>query len=86
MTRQRHRYHAIYYLAIGALEGVLAGWWVLGLLMALDFQGIGTLIKTVEAGQTMFLLAVLMFGVTFGMAGIAWRIMVLLPYDEGGDE
>ena len=86
MSRATHRYHVIYYVAIGALEGILAGWWVLGLLMALDLQGIGTLIKTVEAGQTMFLLAVVMFAVTFGMAGIAWRIMVLLPYDEGGYE
>ena len=86
MTSERHRYHAIYYVIIGALEGVLAGWWVLGLLMALNVQGIGTLIRTVEAGHTMFLLAVVMFGVTFGMAGIAWRIMVLLPHETGEDE
>ncbi len=34
----------------------------------------------------MFLLAVVMFAVTFGMAGIAWRVMVLLPNEPGEDE
>ena len=34
MNPGRHRYHAIYYVIIGALEGVLAGWWLLGLLMS----------------------------------------------------
>ncbi len=86
MNPGRHRYHAIYYVIIGALEGVLAGWWLLGLLMALDVQGIGTLIQTVDAGHTMFLLAVVMFAVTFGMAGIAWQVMVLLPHEPGEDE
>ena len=34
----------------------------------------------------MFLLAIVMFGVTFGMVGIAWRVRVLLPDEKGEDE
>lgn len=67
------------YMAIGALEGAMAGWVVLGLLMALDVQGIATLIRGTDAGFLMFQLAVVMFAITFGMLGIAWRVMVLLP-------
>ena len=65
---------------------IIAGWVLLGILMTLDIAGIGSLIRRVAEGQTMFLLAIVMFGVTFGMVGIAWRVMVLLPDEKGEDE
>lgn len=87
MTRGKpDPYRLMRYVAIGALEGALAGWVLLALLMALDVQGIGTLIRNVAEGHTMFLLAVIMFGVTFGMVGIGWRVMVLLPLEGEDDE
>lgn len=79
-------YKVVRYVAIGALEGAIAGWVLLGILMTLDIAGIGSLIRRVAEGHTMFLLAVVMFGVTFGMVGIAWRVMVLLPDEKGENE
>ena len=87
MTKTRpDPYKVVRYVAIGALEGAIAGWVLLAALMAFDVQGIGTLIRGVAEGHTMFLLAVVMFGITFGMVGIGWRVMVLLPNEEGEDE
>ena len=81
-----HEYRLPIYVAIGALEGAIAGWFLLGALMMLDIQGIGSLITRVDAGFLMFQLAVIFFGITFGMVGIAWRVMVLLPDEKGDDE
>jgi predicted lipid-binding transport protein (Tim44 family) len=77
-----HRMRLPIYMAIGALEGAMAGWVALGVLMALDIQGIATLVRGTESGFLMFQLAVLMFAITFGMLGIAWRVMVLLPDEK----
>lgn len=79
-------YRLVRYVAIGALEGAIAGWVVLGMFMWLDIAGIASLIRGTEAGFLMFQLAVVMFAITFGMVGIAWRVMVLLPGEKGEDE
>ena len=81
-----HQYRLPIYVAIGALEGAIAGWFTLGALMLLDVQGIGSLIAGVDAGFLMFQLAIIFFGITFGMVGIGWRVMVLLPDEKGDDE
>lgn len=86
MPEPRDPYRVLRYVACGALEGAIAGWVFLFLLMAFDIQNIGTLIETVAEGQLMFILAVVMFGITFGMVGIGWRVMVLLPDEKEDDE
>ncbi len=86
MTRRHDPYRVVRYVVRGALEGAIGGWVLLGCLMALDVQGIATLIRGSDAGFLMFQLAVVMFAITFGSVGIGFRVMVLLPDEEGEDE
>lgn len=79
MRRHDDPYRLVKYVALGALDGVAAGWVFLLALMHLDIGRIGTLIHGSDAGATMLVLALVFFGITFGMVGIAWRVMVLLP-------
>ncbi|MEM6678651.1 MAG: hypothetical protein AAF675_12350 [Pseudomonadota bacterium] len=69
-------------VATGAGDGIAAGWLLLLAMVELDFQGLGTLVKGTEDGPFALLLMASFFGVTFGMVGIAWRVMVLLPDEE----
>ncbi|MEL6267185.1 MAG: hypothetical protein AAFR52_16315 [Pseudomonadota bacterium] len=66
-------------LAIGAGDGIAAGWTVLLIAVEMDVNGIGTLLKTGDGGALGFLVLALLSAVTFGMLGIAWRVMVILP-------
>ena len=85
-TRPPHEWFLPIYVLIGALEGAIAGWVFLGMILWFDIMGLGGLIDRVDAGFLMFQLAVVFFAVTFGMVGIAWRVMVLLPDEKGPDE
>ncbi|MEM0990900.1 MAG: hypothetical protein AAGK00_18690 [Pseudomonadota bacterium] len=78
----RHPYFLPLYMAIGALEGVIVGWLTYDILVLLDFGGIGSLMLRVSEGSLAFWLGAVFFGITFGMLGIAWRIMVLLPDED----
>ncbi|MEM7743649.1 MAG: hypothetical protein AAF409_08065 [Pseudomonadota bacterium] len=69
-------------VGIGALEGMIAGWILYDILIWIDFAGLGGLFDRVDVGRLMFWLGAAFFGITFGMLGIAWRVMVLLPGDD----
>ncbi|MEM7498987.1 MAG: hypothetical protein AAF371_13480 [Pseudomonadota bacterium] len=69
-------------VAIGAGDGIAAGWVALLILIEMDFQGLGTLVKTAEEGGLALAMLAGFFAVTFGMVGIAWRVMVLLPGED----
>ena len=82
MTRHIDPHKLTKYVALGAGEGVVAGWIVLLLLIHLDIVGLGSLIHRSADGVTALLMLLGFFGITFGMVGIAWRVMVLLPDEE----
>ncbi|GMG82551.1 hypothetical protein LNKW23_17640 [Paralimibaculum aggregatum] len=69
----------IRYVGLAALEGVIAGWIFLMVLLRMDIGGLGSLVEG-SADAAMALVILLMsFGVTFGFVGIAWKVMVMLP-------
>ena len=79
MKKREDPYRLVKYVALGAGEGVVAGWVFLLAIKYLDIGRIGTLIERSPDGPAMFLMALAFFGITFGMLGIAWRVMFLLP-------
>ncbi|MEM7529780.1 MAG: hypothetical protein AAF416_19275 [Pseudomonadota bacterium] len=75
-------YRLLRFVATGAADGIAAGWILLIAMVELNFQGVGSLVKGAEDGALALLMLAFFFGITFGMVGIAWRVMVLLPDDE----
>lgn len=75
-------YRVMKYVARGAAEGIVAGWILLTILKHLDIMKIGTLIANSADGALAYFMLAFFFGITFGMVGIAWRVMVLLPDEE----
>ena len=83
MTRKGHDpYRLFRYVALGAGEGVIGGWIILMALKYQDILGIGSLIDGSPQGGLALLMMLIFFGITFGMVGIAWRVMVLLPEEK----
>jgi hypothetical protein len=72
-------YRLVRYVALGAGEGVFAGWAILMAVVKLDLMGLGGLIDRSADGALALVMLLGFFGITFGMVGIAWRVMVLLP-------
>ena len=70
------------YVATGAIDGVLAGWVFCAALLALDAYGIRSMASNSDSGPLITLIFFLLTGITFGMLGIAWRVMVLLPDED----
>ena len=70
------------YVAIGALEGMIVGWLLYDIMIWMDVAGIGGLMERVAEGRLVFWIGAAFFGITFGMLGIAWRVMVLLPDED----
>jgi len=81
-TDRHDPYRLMKYVGKGALEGASAGWILLIILKYLDIGGIGTLIANTAEGPLVYAIAFCLFGITFGMVGIAWRVMVLLPDED----
>ncbi|MEM9046836.1 MAG: hypothetical protein AAGC81_19325 [Pseudomonadota bacterium] len=79
MTRDKDPYRLTKYVATGAIDGILAGWAFCGGLLALDVYGLWTRASTQADGPLITLVFFLLTGITFGMLGIAWRVMLLLP-------
>lgn len=75
-------YRLVKYVAKGAGEGICAGWITFLILKYLNIGRIGDLIEGSEHGALVYVMALVFFGITFGMMGIAWRIMVLLPEED----
>ncbi|MEL7470497.1 MAG: hypothetical protein AAFN27_18735 [Pseudomonadota bacterium] len=82
MKEHNDPYRLIRYVGLGATEGIIAGWVILLIMKHLDIAQIGTLIANSQHGALAFFMMLFFFGITFGMVGLAWRIMVLLPDDE----
>ncbi|HKK36741.1 MAG TPA: hypothetical protein VJ994_10660 [Paracoccaceae bacterium] len=63
-------------------NGVAAGWTILLAFLWLDIGGIGTLVR--EAAQRELITAMMAgaFGVTFGLVGLAWGVLVILPEED----
>ncbi len=84
MTRQKpDPYRLFRHVALGAGEGIVAGWVLLMIMLRLDLMGLGALIHGSADGATALVMLLGFFAITFGMVGIAWRVMVLLPDEEG---
>jgi hypothetical protein len=79
MKPKPDRYRLVRYVALGAGEGVFAGWAILMTVVKLDLMGLGGLIDRSADGALALVMLLGFFGITFGMVGIAWRVMVLLP-------
>ncbi|MEM9062574.1 MAG: hypothetical protein AAGD13_19110 [Pseudomonadota bacterium] len=79
MKERRDPYRLMRYVGLGATEGIMAGWVILLILKHLDIARIGSLIANSENGALAFVMMLVFFGITFGMVGLAWRVMVLLP-------
>jgi len=75
-------YRLFRYVALGAGEGVVAGWVLLLIMIRLDLTGLGGLIHRAADGALALVMLLAFFAITFGMVGIAWRVMVLLPDEE----
>ena len=83
MTRKRHDpYRLFRYVSLGAGEGVISGWIILMLLKYQNVLGIGALIDNSPQGALALVMLLFFFGITFGMVGITWRVMVLLPDEK----
>ena len=69
------------YVLISAADGVAAGWTLVLILLWFDIGGLGALVHRSSSSDGVIALVVLLlsFGVTFSLAGIGWRVMVLLP-------
>lgn len=80
--KQKDPHRLVKYVAIGAIDGVLAGWVFCAALLALDAYGLRSMASHSDTGPLVTLIFFLLTGITFGMVGIAWRVMVLLPDEE----
>ena len=88
MSRRRpDPYRLVRYVALGAAEGIVAGWAIVLILVRLDIGGLGARVAGMGDGPLALLMLLAFFAITFGMVGIAWRVMVLLPDEPAeGDE
>lgn len=75
-------YRVMKYVAVGAIDGILAGWAFVAILLALDVMGLRSMAANVASAPLAMLMFFLLTGITFGMLGIAWRVMVLLPDEK----
>lgn len=67
------------FVAIGAADGIAFGWLVLLTFSWMDVMGIGTLLHESRSGLLAMVIMLIQFGITFGMVGIGYRVMVVLP-------
>ena len=77
--RKNDPYRLMKFVAVGAGDGVAFGWFMLLVLKWMNVAGIGALIDTSSSGPLAMALMLIFFGITFGMVGIGYRVMVVLP-------
>ncbi|MEM8791893.1 MAG: hypothetical protein AAGE80_09745 [Pseudomonadota bacterium] len=82
MTKGKDPYRLTKYVAVGAIDGVLAGWAFVSGLLYFDVYNLWTMASAQAEGPLITLIFFLFSGITFGMLGIAWRVMVLLPDED----
>ena len=84
--RKPDPYRLMKYVALGAGEGIVAGWILLMLMVKLNIQGLGDLLDRSEDGALALIMMLAFFAITFGMVGIGWRVMVMLPGENDDGE
>ena len=67
------------YLLFAAAEGTVAGWILMELILHMNIANMGVLIFTSPNGAVAYLVMAMSFAVTFGIVGIAIRVMFDLP-------
>ena len=72
-------YGLLKFVAVGAGDGIAFGWLMLLTMSWLDVAGIGTMLSTSSSGALALVLLLIQFGTTFGMVGVGYRVMVVLP-------
>lgn len=82
MPGKHDPYRLMKYVAVSAGDGIAFGWVLLLVLLRFDIAGLGALVHGSDSGTTAVLLLAHFFAITFGMVGIAWRVMVMLPDEE----
>ena len=80
--RREDPYRLMKFVAVGAGDGIAFGWFMMLVMKWMDVAGIGTLIESSPSGPLAMLLMLIWFGITFGMVGIGYRVMVVLPHTE----
>ncbi|MEM6438494.1 MAG: hypothetical protein AAF763_02185 [Pseudomonadota bacterium] len=65
-----------------AANGVAAGWIVMLLLLWLDVGGLGALITGSDQRELVTAMMAGAFGTTFGVVGIVWGVLVVLPQED----
>ncbi|MGG7568469.1 hypothetical protein ACQ5SO_20130 [Rhodovulum sp. DZ06] len=70
------------FVAKHALHGVLAGWTTLLAILWLDIGGFGTLVHGSEDRELISAMLAGAFGTTFGLVGIMWGVLVILPDED----
>ena len=78
-------YGLMKFVAVGAGDGIAFGWFMLLVFKWMNVAGIGTLIDTSSSGPLAMALLLIFFGITFGMVGIGYRVMVVLPLSTDDD-
>lgn len=77
--RKDDPYRLMKFVAVGAGDGIAFGWIMLLTFKWMDIAGIGTLIDGSSSGPLAMVLMLIWFGITFGMVGIGYRVMIVLP-------
>lgn len=77
--RKDDPYRLMKFVAVGAGDGIAFGWIMMLVMKWMDVAGIGSLIETSSSGALAMVLMLIWFGITFGMVGIGYRVMVVLP-------
>lgn len=70
------------FVAKHAFHGVIAGWTSLLLILWLDIAGFGTLVASSAQRELITAMLAAAFGTTFGLVGIMWGVLVVLPTEE----
>ena len=73
------------FVARHAINGVVAGWVCLLLLIWLDVGGVGTMLDGSSSGDLATAMLAIGFGATFSLIGIGWGVLFVLP-DEPSEE
>ena len=70
------------FVAKHAFHGALAGWTCLLAFLWLDLGGLGDLVANSPSGELISAMLAGAFGVTFGLVGIVWGVLVVLPHED----
>ena len=70
------------YVARHALTGAVAGWTALLALLWLDIGDLGTRVAGSADRELITVMLAGAFGSTFGLVGILWGVLVMLPHED----